>query len=260
MKRRTLLLFVLSGWMSASAQTLLLKNGATIPADGLVRNGDLIMTSVRTSNGGSGQVGYNLSDIVELDLPIPAEIRAARDNLATGNYQHALLTIDPVLKYQKTIRDIPGNWWAQAALIEIEALAGLNRGPEASALVSEISSYSKDPQILASAKLQIALTTDFPDSARAFAAYDAILAESTDPRTISRAWIAEGDLRLAQHEIEQALMDYLTVTVFFPEHNPLLPRALWGTSQAYAKLKDAPTAPKANRTLVPSFPETPKPP
>jgi len=77
MKRLTFLLFVLAGIVSVSAQTLLLKNGETVPANGLVRNGDMLMVAVKTSTGSTGQVGYRVADVAELNLPVPDVLKFA---------------------------------------------------------------------------------------------------------------------------------------------------------------------------------------
>lgn len=258
MKRIFFLLFVLAGISNAPAQTLLLKNGDTVSANGLIRNGDMLMVDVKTSTGGKGQVGYHVADVAELNLPEPDVLKYAAEQVANGDFAHALTQIEPAVDYQKTIRDIPGNWWAKSALLEISALLGLNRTADATALAAEISSYSQDPEILVAAKLQIALTTKFDDPQQALAVYDGIISQSRDPRTLSQAWIAEGDIQVAQHEIEEGLMDYLTVTVFYPEHNPLLPKALWGSGQAYAKLKDLTNATKTYQKLISDYPDSPE--
>ena len=258
MNRLTFFLFVLAGISSAPAQTLLLKNGESMPANGLVRNGDMIMVAVKTSTGSKGQVGYHVSDVAELNLPAPEVLKFAAEQVANGDFAHAFAQIDPVVAYQKTIRDIPGNWWAKSALVEVSALLGLNRMADATALVNEIAGYSKDPEILISAKLQIALTTKFDDPQQALAAYDSIISQSSDPGTLSRAWIAEGDIHFAQHEFDEALLAYLTVTVFYPEHNPLIPKALWDSGQSYAKLKDATNATKTYQTLISNYPASPE--
>jgi tetratricopeptide (TPR) repeat protein len=258
MKRLTFLLFVLAGFSGACAQTILLKNGQTVPANGLTRNNDMVMVSVKTTNGGMGQIGYQVSDISELNLPPPGVLNFVTEQIANGDYQNALAQIDPVVAYQKTIRDIPGNWWAKTALVEVSALIGLNRIADATALSNEISGFSNDPEILTTTKLQIALVTKFTDPQQALAAYDAILSQSTDAKTLSQAWIAEGDVHFSQHEFDEALMAYLTVTVFYPDHNPLISKALWGTGQSYAKLKDTANAMKTYQRLVSSYPDTPE--
>jgi tetratricopeptide (TPR) repeat protein len=255
--KRLLFLFLV-GISSLSAQTIQLKNGDTVIANGLVRNGDMIMVSVKTSTGSTGQVGYQVSDVAGLVLPAPENLEVAAGQVADGDFAHALAQIDPIVAYQKTIRDIPGNWWAKAALVEVSALAGLNRVADATALVNEIAGFSKDPEILTSANLQIVLTTKFKDPQQALDAYDAIINQSSDPSTLSQAWIAEADIHFAQHEFDEALMAYLTVTVFYPENNPLVARALWGSGQAYAKLKDAAHAAKTYQSLISSYPNSPE--
>lgn len=258
MKRLVFLFLILGGFSGISAQTLQLKNGGSVVANGLVRNGDMIMVSVITSTGGTGQVGYQVSDVAGLVLPAPENIGAAAGQVAGGDFDHALAEIDPVVTYQRTIRDIPGNWWAKAALLEASALIGLNRVDDATALVTEISSYANDPEILTAAKLQIALITKYTDPKQAMAAYDDILSHSSDAKTLSQAWIAEGDVHFSEHEFDEALMAYLTVTVFYPEHNPFLPKALFGSGQSYAKLKDTANATKVYNSLIANFPESPE--
>jgi len=257
MKRIALLLFILTGASSVSAQTILLKSGVVVPMDGLVRNGDMLMVSVKTASG-TGQVGYHVSDVSGLNLPAPDALALATEQIAKGEFDHALAQIEPIVAYQKTIQDIPGNWWAKSALTEVSALVGLNRSADATALVNEITGYSKDPEILTSAKLQITLVTKFNDPQQALAAYDALISQSSDPHTLSQAWIAEGAIHLAQHEFDEALLAYLTITVFYPEHNPLVPQALWGSGQAYDKLKDVRNATKTYQELISSYPDSPE--
>lgn len=258
MKRLTLLFVLLASLAGACAQTIHLKNGEAMPADGLLRNGDMIMVQVKTANGQPGQVGYHVSDVAAIDQPEPEAVSSASKQIATGQFQAALAQIEPVVTFQKTIRDIPGNCWAKAALVQVEALSGLNRADDATVLVNEISSNSKDPEILNAAKLQIILSTKYNDPQQALTAYDAIINQASDPATLSRAWIAEGDIHFAQHQFDEALMAYLTVAVFYPGKNALLPKALWGSGQAYDKLKDSIRSTKAYETLIANFPDSPE--
>lgn len=258
MKPLAFLLLILSGIAEVSAQTILLKNGETVSADELTRDGDMLMTSVRTSTGGIGHVGYQVSDIAQLNLPPPAALAATTDLMARGEYDQALVQITPVVLFQKTIQDIPGNYWAKAALLESAVLSDLKREADAQALLNEIVGVSKDPQVLTAAKLQLALITKVTDPKEAIAGYDAIINGSSDPQTLTRAWIAEGDVHMAEHEFADALLDYLSVTVFYPEHNPLVPKALWGAGQSYAKLKDIPNATKTYQELISTYPDSPE--
>ncbi len=258
MKTLLVLILVIAAIGNSPAQTILLKNGQSVPATDMVRKDDMLMTAVTTSNGGKGQIGFRVADVAQLNLLAPAEIASAGGLIAKGQFDQAFAEIDPVVAYQKTIRDIAGNWWAKCAVVEVTALTGLNRQADAIALVSEIAANTKDPEIITAAKLQIALVTKYQNPQQALAAYDAVIGQSTDARTLTQAWLAEGDVHAAQHEFADALLAYLTVVVFYPDHNPLTPKALWGSGQAYAKLKDLANATKTYHQLVSDFPDSPE--
>jgi tetratricopeptide (TPR) repeat protein len=265
MKRIAFLLIVLTGLARVSAQTaamkfgtIEMKNGTIQSAEGLERQGDQVMVRVNTLNAGFGQVGVPVSDIARLNLPEPKDIKSASALNSDGKFDMAFAQIDPIATYQKTIRDIPGNWWGKAAVVEIKALLGLNRTADATALENDIATYSKDPEILLGAKLEVALSTKFTDPQVALAAYDDIINQSRDPLTLSQAWIAEADIHFGQHEFVDALMNYLTVTVFYPEHNPFIPKAMLGAAESYNKLKDLTNALKTWHQLVDSYPDSPE--
>ena len=258
MKPLALFLFILTGFSGACAQTILLKNGQTVPANGLTRTNDMIMVSIKTTNGTMGQIGYQISDIAQLNLPEPEVLTYVTEQVANGDYKNAMAQLEPLVAFQKSIRDIPGNLWAKSALVEVSALIGLNRIPEATALSNEISGFSNDPEILTATKLKIALITKFTDPKQALTTFDSILSQSSDVQTLSQAWIAEGDVHFGEHEFDEALMAYLTVPVFYPDHNPLVPKALWGSGQSYAKLKDMVHALKTYHELVDHYPGTPE--
>ncbi len=257
MKRLALFLCFLACAV-AHAQSVHLQNGQDTPYQALTRQGDMLMLTVKLSTGSVGQVGYHVADIARIDQPLPAEITFASALLAQGKFDQALHTITPVVQLQQTVRDIAGNDWAQAALVQVSALAGLQRLDEARALVAEIGNFSKDPAILTAVKLQITLATKFANADEALAAYDTIIAQSNDPLVSTQAWLAEGDIHITRHENDAALLAYLTIVVFYPEHNPFLAKALWGVGQSYAKLKDEKNALKTFHQLVADFPEAPE--
>ena len=258
MKPLAILLGLLACGAALRAQTVSLQNGQTSPYQSLARQGDMLMLTIKTPSGGTGQVGYQVADVARIDQPLPQEIAAASALVAQGKFAQALQTITPVVEQQQTLRDLAGNDWAQAALVQVSALAGEQKLDEAKALVTEIGNFSKDPAVLNAVKLQITLATKFTDPDQALAAYDAILAASTEPLTASPAWLAEGDIHFARHEYDSALMAYLTIAVFYPEHNPFLAKALWGAGQSYGKLKDEKNALKTFHQLADAFPEAPE--
>jgi tetratricopeptide (TPR) repeat protein len=200
-------LFGLSAF-SLEGQTIQLKNGQSIPAPSFQRKDDLLMVDVTSASGAKGQVGYNVSDIAELNFPAPPELAAASSMLAKGHPDQALSEIDPESRL--------------------------------------------------AAKLQLTLLAPPADPAQALAVYDAVINQSSDTKTLTQAWLAKGDLHYAQHNFDEALMAYLTVTVFYPENNPLLPRALWGAAQSYARLKDRKNQDLTLQELVKNYPDNPE--
>lgn len=258
MKTLAILLSLFACGAVLHAQTVVLQNGQTSPYQSLTRQGDMLMLTIKTPTGGAGQVGYQVADVARIEQPLPKEITYASTLVAQGRFDQALQLIAPVVAQQKTLRDIAGNDWAQAALVEVSALAGAQRLDEAKALVTEIGDFSKDPAILNAVKLQITLATKFTDPDQALAAYDTIIAASNEPLTASQAWLAEGDIHFGRHEYDSALMAYLTVAVFYPEHNPFLAKALWGAGQSYGKLKDEKNALKTFHQLADAFPTAPE--
>ena len=237
---------------------ILLKSGVKVSAEGLARKEDMLTVSVTTSTGSTGTVSYNVADVAELDLPLPPEIASVPGLIAQGNAEQALALVSPLVDFQQTLRDIPGNYWARTALVKCSALTALNRGAEATALLNEIAGHSKDPEIQLAAKLQLTLLKPPKDPAETLAAYDAVIGQSFDPKTLTQAWIAEGDAHFAEHEFDEALLAYLTVPVFYPDHNAQMPRALWGVAQSYAKLKDVPNQEKTLRELIAKYPDAPE--
>jgi len=250
-----ILLVAVSG---LDAQMILLKSGESVPATTFQRQGDLLMVAVTNSTGSKGQVAYYISDVVELQFPQPPEMIATSDLIAKGRAARALEVIEPIVAFQKTIRDIPGNWWAKTALVKCTALVALNRPADAELILKDIATTSTEPEIQLAAKLQLALLDPPKDPAVALAAYDGVISQSTDTKTLTQAWLAEGDLYLAQHQADEALMAYLTVTVFYPQNNPQVPRALWGAAQAYAKLKDSKNQDLTLNDIVTHYPDNPE--
>jgi hypothetical protein len=82
----------------------------------------------------SGEVGYQASTIAKIDFPQPPQLKTTEAFLGQEDWKNALAEIRPVVKYYEAFRDLPGNWWAQAALLEVSALGGMQLDKEAETL------------------------------------------------------------------------------------------------------------------------------
>ena len=108
-----LLCSVMLGLMAAplSAQNILMKDGRTIIAKSLRRQGDLIMATVeitpattgdKPAPAQTGEVGYALAQINRLDFPEPAQMRTVPELILAGRMPEALAQIEPVVKYYES--------------------------------------------------------------------------------------------------------------------------------------------------------------
>ncbi len=150
---RSLLLFLFIT-SSLHAQNILLKSGQTIETKGVRRSGDMVMGKVQVG-ASSGEVGYQASTIAKIDFPQPPQLKTTEAFLGQEDWKNALAEIRPVVKYYEAFRDLPGNWWAQAALLEVSALGGMQLDKEAETLGDEIRKNSTDPETARAAQLQL---------------------------------------------------------------------------------------------------------
>jgi hypothetical protein len=251
-----LLLLMILMASSSSAQTITLQTGQKIDTQGVRRDGDMVMGKVQVGSG-SGEVGYHLAQIAKVDFPEPAALKTAADLLVQGQPDKALAEINPVMSYYATFKDVPGNWWAQAALIKVSVLAARQHEKEAETLASEIEKSAKDPDTARAAQLRlVGSLIRQNDLEKAVGICDASIKSSTDPTTLANAWIAKGDVLLAQKDWDDALLAYLHVPVFYPDEKIFQPAALLGSGRAYRRLNDTDRAKRSLNELLTAFPQS----
>lgn len=119
------------------AQNILLKTGQTIETKGVRRSGDMVMGKVQVG-ASSGEVGYQASTIAKIHFPDPPQLKTTAAFLSQGQPEKALADIEPVVSYYEPFRDLPGNFWAPAALLKVSALSGMQLDKQAEALGDEI--------------------------------------------------------------------------------------------------------------------------
>jgi tetratricopeptide (TPR) repeat protein len=256
LRRLLLLLVPILSISSSVAQTITLQTGQKVETQGVRRDGDIIMGKVQVG-GGSGEVGYHVAQIMNVNFPEPRALKTASELLIQGQTDKALAEIDPVVAYYSPFKDVPGNWWAQAALIKVSVLAAQQHGPEAEALAGEIARTAKDGDMARAAQLRVvtALVRN-GELEKALSVCDAAIKNSNDPTTLATAWIAKGDALLAQKSWDEALLAYLHVPVFYPDEKIFLPAALLGSGRVYRRLNDVGRARKSLNELVSTFPQS----
>lgn len=246
-----------AGLPAASAQTILLRDGTSVPVTRLRREGQTVMNTVS-----AGEVGYPVANIARLDFPEPSQLAAAGELLAQGKAAEASRELDPVVNFYGPLRDIPGNYWVAAARLKANALTELGRDTEAKALLTQLAAQTLDRPAADLARLRLLAGFPVPPGQedKALAACDAILnagGGANTPRDIdAEAWVLKGKLLLGRKEFQPALLAYLHLPTLYHDQRRLLPAALLGSGRAYVGLKDEDRARRAFADLQTDFPGT----
>ncbi len=230
---------------AAPAQNIQLKDGKTVVAKTLRRQGDMIMATVEISPATSersavtGEMGYALTQIAKLDFPEPAQMRTVPELILAGKMAEALAQIEPVVKYYESFRDAPGSWWDEAAILKVEALQATGNFKDAEPLIDNLARGASDPETVRSAKVFMAAgLTRRGEHAKAVELFEQVLKEATKPATIATASVNKGQSHLALKQYEPALIAFLQVPVFYPNQKLLVPQAMLGSAKAYYGLED----------------------
>ncbi len=240
----------------AQAQNIQLKTGQTIETKGVRRSGDMVMGAVQVG-ASRGEVGYQASTISRIDFPEPPQLKTTSALLSQGEPAKALADIEPVVKYYEPFRDLPGNFWAQAALLKVSALAGMQLDKEAEALGEEIRKNVTDSETARAAQLQIVTgLVRKEDYAKAIALCDGVIKESAKPSVLAEAWVKKGDALLAQRAYDGAVLAYLHVPVFYDDEKLWMPLALLGSARAFRGLEDLDRAKKSLNDLAAQYPKS----
>lgn len=246
-----------------------LKDGKTVSAKSLRRLGDNVMATVpmvpppgSTSPppaGATAELGYPVSNIAKIDFPEPAQLKVATDLLAQGKAADALIQLQPIVTYYAPFKDVPGAWWAQAAILKLSALVAMGRDADAESLISELSHASNDPETALTARVQLAASwARKGDFDKATPVFDQAIKESKNPDTLALAWLQKGRALADSKEWDPALLAFMHLPVFYPEQKLLMPQALLGSARAFVGMEDLPDAEKTFSEVISDFAASPE--
>jgi tetratricopeptide (TPR) repeat protein len=243
---------------SAHAQTITitLKTGQKVETLGVRRDGEMVMGKIQVG-AGSGEVGYQVSQIANVEFPEPRGLKAAADLMAQRQPEKALAEIEPVVAYYASFKEVPGAFWSQAALIKVSILAALQRDAPADALAAEIQKTVTDPDIARA--VQVRLTANLnrkKNFDKAIEICDAAIRQATDPAILADAWVNKGDALAGKKEWDEALLAYLHVPIFYSDERTFIPAAMLGSARAYWRLDDAARARKTFNDLIAAYPKS----
>ncbi|MGH8093504.1 MAG: tetratricopeptide repeat protein [Chthoniobacterales bacterium] len=238
------------------AQNILLKTGQTIETQGLRRAGDMVLGKIQVGSS-SGEVRYRVSAISRIDFPEPPQLKTTAEFLTQGESKKALISIGPIVKYHGQFRDLTGNWWAQAALLEVSALSGMQLDKEAESLGDEIRKNVTDAETARAAQLQLVPElVRKEDFEKALQLCDAVIRKSAKPEVLAEAWVRKGDTFLAQRQWDSAVLAYLHIPIFYEDEKLWMAPALLGSARGFRGLEDWERAKQSFNDLTNQFPKS----
>jgi len=259
MKRFLPLLTLFSLACGAHAQTIILKDGKTIPGSRLRRDGATVMTTTTVGNS-LGEIGYAVAQIASIQFPEPPQLKDATTLIAAGKLDQALSSIEPVINFYRPFRDIKGSFWGDAAALKLSIFIAQKRESDAATLINEMLGNTEDPDVMASAKASKAVLLAWAGKSKeALAASDQVInSDASDSTTLSLAYIANGEAHFALKEFEDAAMAFLHIPIFFPDQSALMPKALLGSARCFLKLDSKNELENALTTLAQSYSNSPE--
>lgn len=244
---------VLACAAAAQAQTYVLKNGASVPADSVaVRDNALVQST--------GQVERRvpLSEVARLEFPVPPEFASAEAELAAGRAAEALALVEPVYKRFAPFAAVPGSPYPAAASLRLRALLAGNDETATKAAASELTRLNLSPEskglgLLATAQIE----TRAGRAEIAQLMIDEAVKDAPD-EVQARAWLLRGDLAARRAAHEEAAEAYLRVQAFYGTVEHLLPEALLGAARSLRAYGDKAMAERLLGELMDNHARTPQ--
>lgn len=232
--------------LQSMAATVILSNGKRI--DGTTiranRSGDIILTTT------AGQQTFPKGTYTKAIADKPAEFDQARSLAGQGKHEEAIALLEKIANDYRFL-----DWDNHSYM----------------AIASIHSSQGKHDEAVAAYDRVIRLSPELKDDAQFQAGYrGALLAagkfEQLEPMLQSaitsgsradaaRAQVMRGDIRLAQGQIETAVMDYLRTAILFESEADVQPEALFKAGTGLEQLRD-PRAKDMYRKVVDNYPSS----
>lgn len=235
------------------------KDGRSVSATSFRRLGADIVATVDT-NGQMSEFTYPIGSIDRINFPEPAQIDSSTQLVLDGKFDEAIAKIEPTIGYYQAFKDVPGNWWAQAARVKLKALQYLHRDTAANALISEMVSSapanSEAARLAGVLQASIVARDGHPD--KALPVFESAITSSTDDETLGYAWAYKGASLYALQQFEPAVLAYLHVPVFYPDTRLLLPEILLGCGKSFVHIEHLPYAENSFNDVITQFPSSPE--
>ena len=230
----------------AKAAVVVLPNGNRVEGTEIraSRTGDIILTTP------AGQRTFARGQYTQAIADKPAAFDQARALAGQGKHDEAITMLEKIATDYRYLD------WDNKSLIAIGQIQ-TSRGKHKEAVDVYDRLFRQAPELRQDAAAQWA----YREALLAAAMYDKLQpsldeAISKGSRTdAARAQVMRGDIRMAQEQVEAAVMDYLRSAILFESESAVQPEALYKAGQGLEKLRD-PRAKEMYRKLVSKYPSS----
>lgn len=233
-----------AGWSPAA--TVILPNGSRVEGTAIraSRTGDIILTTA------AGQQTFPRGQYTKAIADKPAAFDQARTLAGQGKHDEAIALLEKIATEYRFL-DWDNN--SYMAIAQIHA----SRGNHTAAVDVYERLMRQAPELKEDANIQ----SSYRSALLAAKMYDKLLpsldqAISKGSRSdAAKAQLMRGDIRLAQGQVEAAVMDYLRTAILFESEKAIQPEALFKAGQGLEQLRD-PRAKDMYRKLVQNYPSS----
>jgi len=230
----------------ASAATVILPNGSRVDGTAIraSRTGDIILTT------SAGQQTFPRGQYAKAIADKPPAFDQARTLAGQGKHDEAIAVLEKIATEYRFL-DWDNN--SYVAIAQIQA----SRGNHTEAVEVYERLIRQAPEL----KDDAAIQANYRSALLSAKMFDKLLpsldqAISKGSRSdAAKAQIMRGDIRLAQGQVEAAVMDYLRTAILFESEKAIQPEALFKAGQGLEQLRDS-RAKEMYRKLVQNYPSS----
>lgn len=223
-------------------------------ADGSKRDG----SDIRARSDGTiilttpqGQMTFMKGQYARAVADKPADFDRARQLIAQKNYDEAIKLLDPIIQNFRFLE-----WDNNARLVKAQALSA--KGDAQGAVTTYEQIFAANPEMRKDGKV-VWPYNEALVAAKQFdklgPVLDEMISKGSRPDA-AKAQIVRGDIRMAQANVEAAVLDYLRSAILFENVRETLPEALFKAAEGLEKLRD-PRAKELYRRVASEFSGTP---
>lgn len=237
---------LLLAFSQARGATVILPNGNRIEGTQIraSRNGDIILTTP------AGQQTFPRGQYTKAIADKPAEFDQARALAGQGKYDEAIALLEKIATEYRYLE------WDNNAFVAMAQIQS-SRGNDSGAVDVYERLMRQSPEAKDDANIQWAYRSALLSAKM----YDKLI-PSLDQAILkgsrsdaAKAQIMRGDTKLAQGQVEAAVMDYLRTAILFESEAAVQPEALFKAGQGLEQLRD-PRSKEMFKKLVQNYPSS----